>query len=99
MLIDEIGKFAVAEAGRSNIGTRFILQAMTWLNQQRWADHAAIAALAELTEGRPDRAGGADVREAGSLVAACRPGARDDWLSRVAGIVGAAWTERRRTQA
>ncbi|MBR1236860.1 hypothetical protein [Bradyrhizobium sp. AUGA SZCCT0182] len=28
-------------------GTRFIPQAITWLNQQRWSDHAAVAYLAE----------------------------------------------------
>jgi hypothetical protein len=48
MLVDEVGKFAAAEAARGNIGTRFIPQAVAWLNQQRWADHAAVAALAEL---------------------------------------------------
>jgi hypothetical protein len=32
MLIDEVRKFASTEAGRGNIGTRFIPQAVTWLN-------------------------------------------------------------------
>jgi hypothetical protein len=45
MLIDEVNKFAVAEKSRGNIGTRLIPQATRWLNEQRWADHAAIAAL------------------------------------------------------
>ena len=30
---------------RGNVGTCFIPQATKWLNEQRWADHAAIAAL------------------------------------------------------
>lgn len=36
-------KLAADEGARGNVGTRFIPQAVTWLNQQRWADHAAIA--------------------------------------------------------
>jgi hypothetical protein len=43
MLIDEVKKFAAAESARGNVGTRFIPQAVTWLSQQRWADHAAVA--------------------------------------------------------
>jgi hypothetical protein len=35
MLVDEVGKFGAAEAGRGNVGTRFIPQTVTWLNQQR----------------------------------------------------------------
>jgi hypothetical protein len=35
------------EAKRGNIGTRFIPQAVTWLNQQRWSDHAASAFAAD----------------------------------------------------
>ena len=31
------------ESRRGNIGTRFIPQAVTWLSQQRWTDHAAAA--------------------------------------------------------
>jgi hypothetical protein len=50
MMISEAKKLAVAENARGNIGTRFIPQAVTWLNQARWTDHAAIAALAELTD-------------------------------------------------
>jgi hypothetical protein len=46
MLIAEAKKLASLEAGRGNIKTKFIPQAITWLNQQRWADHAAIAMLA-----------------------------------------------------
>ena len=42
-LIGEVKKFAADEGKRGNIGTRFIPQAITWLNQQRWADHAAVA--------------------------------------------------------
>lgn len=36
---------ALAESGKGNIGTKFIPQAMTWLNQQRWSDHAEVAGL------------------------------------------------------
>lgn len=44
MMIEAAKKLAVDEAARGNVGTRFIPQAVTWLNQQRWADHAAVAA-------------------------------------------------------
>ncbi|WP_426418221.1 hypothetical protein [Bradyrhizobium genosp. A] len=46
MLIDAIRKYAIDNAGK--IGTPYIPQAQTWLNQQRWTDHAAVAALAQL---------------------------------------------------
>jgi hypothetical protein len=46
-LIGEVRKFAALDDTRKAIGTRFIPQASTWLNQQRWSDHAAVAALAE----------------------------------------------------
>lgn len=36
-------RLAADEGARGNIGTRFIPQAVTWLNQQRWDDHAATA--------------------------------------------------------
>jgi hypothetical protein len=50
MLIAEAKKLAVEEGKRGNVGTRFIPQAATWLNQQRWSDHAAVAFLvAELS--------------------------------------------------
>jgi uncharacterized protein YdaU (DUF1376 family) len=45
MLIAEAKKLAVEEGKRGNVGTRFIPQAATWLNQQRWSDHAAVAFL------------------------------------------------------
>jgi hypothetical protein len=45
MLIEEVKKFAAAENSRGTVGTRFIPQATKWLNEQRWADHAAVAAL------------------------------------------------------
>src|SRR6516165_6146705 len=38
-------KFAPDETKRGNVGTHFVSQAITWLNQQRCADHAAIAFL------------------------------------------------------
>lgn len=42
-MIDAAKKLSSDEQGRGNIGTRFIPQALTWLNQQRWSDHAAVA--------------------------------------------------------
>lgn len=42
-MIDAAKKLSSEEQGRGNIGTRFIPQAITWLNQQRWTDHAAVA--------------------------------------------------------
>jgi hypothetical protein len=44
-MVEEVKKLAVDEGTRGNIGTRFIPQAITWLNQQRWADHAAVAVM------------------------------------------------------
>lgn len=49
-LIAEVKKFAGLDDTRKNIGTRFIPQAVTWLNQQRWADHAAVSAAASLLD-------------------------------------------------
>lgn len=43
IMIDAARKLAADEQKRGNIGTRFIAQAATWLNQTRWIDHAAIA--------------------------------------------------------
>jgi len=40
-------QLASDEAKRGNIGTRFIPQAVTWLNQQRWSDHAAAVFAAD----------------------------------------------------
>ncbi|WP_342711525.1 hypothetical protein AAFG13_06695 [Bradyrhizobium sp. B124] len=45
MLIAAARKLAADESARGNVGTRFIPQACTWLNQQRWSDHAAVFAL------------------------------------------------------
>lgn len=45
MLIDEVRKFALLDDTRKNVGSRFIPQAATWLNQQRWSDHAAVSFL------------------------------------------------------
>ncbi len=53
MLIAAVKKLASEEAAKNNIGTRFIPQAMTWLNQHRWADHAAVASAPPL---KPDLA-------------------------------------------
>lgn len=41
MMIAAVKRMAAEQA--RDIGTRFIPQAITWLNQQRWTDHAAIA--------------------------------------------------------
>ena len=46
MLIGAAAALATAEGAKGNIGTAFIPQAMTWLNQSRWSDHAAVAFLA-----------------------------------------------------
>jgi hypothetical protein len=43
MLIAAVKRLACEEVAKNNIGTRFIPPAMTWLSQQRWADHAATA--------------------------------------------------------
>lgn len=40
-------QLASDEAKRGNIGTRFIPQSVTWLNQQRWSDHAAAVFAAD----------------------------------------------------
>ena len=45
MLIGAAAALASAEGAKGNIGTAFIPQAMTWLNQSRWSDHAAVAFL------------------------------------------------------
>lgn len=49
MLIAAIRQYAVTNARK--VGTPYIPQAATWLNQQRWSDHAAIAAMAEMAGG------------------------------------------------
>lgn len=46
MLIDAIKQYAIDKADK--IGTEYIPMASTWLNQQRWTDHAAVAALQHL---------------------------------------------------
>ena len=46
VMIEAAGRLATDEAARGNIGTRFIPQALTFLAQQRWADHAAVDAEA-----------------------------------------------------
>jgi hypothetical protein len=46
MMIAAAVALAGSESAKGNVGTRFIPQAITWLNQQRWADHAAVAFLA-----------------------------------------------------
>jgi hypothetical protein len=72
-----------AQAARGNIRTRFILQAMTWLNQQRWGDHAAVAWPAELAGG--DISSEHAVQTFAKLpLVARRPSVRNAWLPRVA---------------
>ena len=36
-------QLAAEESQRGRIGTQYVAQTMTWLNQQRWTDHAATA--------------------------------------------------------
>ena len=43
IMVSAVKQLAADEGRRGQIGTRFIPQAVTWLNQQRWTDHAAIA--------------------------------------------------------
>ncbi len=45
MMIAAAAALATAESAKGNVGTAFIPQAMTWLNQSRWSDHAAVAFL------------------------------------------------------
>lgn len=45
IMIAAVKALASAESAKGNIGTSFIPQAMTWLNQNRWSDHAAVAFL------------------------------------------------------
>lgn len=40
-------QLAAEEARRGKIGTPYVAQAVTWLNQQRWTDHAATAFAAD----------------------------------------------------
>jgi hypothetical protein len=51
LLIHAVRKLASDEKARGNIGTRFIPKATTWLNEQRWADHAAVSFVAESQSG------------------------------------------------
>jgi hypothetical protein len=46
-MIHAAKSLAVEESKRGKIGTQFIPQAITWLNQQRWSDHAATAFAAD----------------------------------------------------
>lgn len=42
-MVAGVKQLAIDESRRGNVGTRFIPQAVTWLSQQRWSDHAAAA--------------------------------------------------------
>jgi hypothetical protein len=47
VMIQAAKSLAVEESRRGKVGTQFIPQAITWLNQQRWSDHAATAFTAD----------------------------------------------------
>ena len=51
LMIGAVRKLATNEKARGNIGTRFIPKATTWLSERRWADHAAVAFVAETQSG------------------------------------------------
>lgn len=53
MLIDEAVKWRSAEEGRGKIGTPYVARVITWLNENRWSDHAAVAALREIGGEKP----------------------------------------------
>lgn len=47
LIIAGARQFSVEEHARGNIGSRFVPMAVTWLNQQRYADSAEVAPSAE----------------------------------------------------
>lgn len=47
-LIDEAVRWRKGEEGRGKIGTQFVARVITWLNEDRWSDHAAVFALQAL---------------------------------------------------
>jgi hypothetical protein len=47
LIIAGARQLTVEEHARGNVGTRFIPMAVTWLNQQRYADSAEVAPSAE----------------------------------------------------
>lgn len=47
LMIAGAKQLSIDEARRGHVGTRFIPQAVTWLSQQRWVDHAAQAFSAD----------------------------------------------------
>jgi hypothetical protein len=51
LMIAAARKLALDEKARGNFGTRYIPKATRWLNEQRWADHAAVAFAAESQSG------------------------------------------------
>jgi hypothetical protein len=53
IMIRAAAELAREEGARGNAGTKFIPQAMTWLNQQRFTDYAAAAAALELEPEKP----------------------------------------------
>jgi hypothetical protein len=50
-MVAAVRKLASDERARGKVGTRFIPKATTWLNEQRWADHAAVAFGSEIRSG------------------------------------------------
>lgn len=48
MMIDAVRQLCEAEQKRGKVGTQFIPRATTWLNEQRWSDHAAVAMVQAL---------------------------------------------------
>lgn len=50
MLIDEAVKWRRAEEGRGKVGSPYVARVTTWLGEQRWTDHAALAALSEIAD-------------------------------------------------
>lgn len=50
IMLAAVKQLAIDEGKRGQIGTRYIPQTVTWLNQQRWTDHAAIAFTPDLPE-------------------------------------------------
>jgi len=46
-VIGAAARYAAELRGKGQIGTRYVAQAVTWLNQQRWGDYPARLAIAD----------------------------------------------------
>jgi hypothetical protein len=77
MLIAAARRFAAAEAAKHTVGTRFVPQAMTWLAQERFADHVVDSAAGART---------LDIAEAVKLFA--RTGHWSKWAGPEPGLGG-----------